>query len=43
MEIGYSQKAVKQLRAIAKGDKESAAMILAEIEAYAADPQRSTT
>jgi mRNA-degrading endonuclease RelE of RelBE toxin-antitoxin system len=38
VEIRYSQKAVKQLKVIAKGDKKSAAMILAEVQAYAADP-----
>jgi mRNA interferase RelE/StbE len=39
MEIRYSEKAAKQLRMIAKGDKKSASMILAGLEAYAADPQ----
>ena len=39
MKIRYSQKAVKQLKTIAKGDKKSAAMILAEVEAYSRDPQ----
>lgn len=39
MEIRYSEKAAKQLKTIAKGDKRSASMILAGLEAYAADPQ----
>ena len=41
MEIRYSEKAVKQLKTIAKGDKKSATMILAGLEAYAADAQGS--
>jgi mRNA interferase RelE/StbE len=39
MKIRYSQKAVKQLKTIAKGDKKSAAMMLAAVEAYSGDPQ----
>ncbi len=39
MEIRYSEKAVKQLKTVAKGDKKSAAMILDVVEAYAADPR----
>ncbi len=38
MQIQYSEKAVKQLKKIHKGDKKSAAMILKTIEAYAAKP-----
>ena len=38
MKIRYSEKAVKQLKTIAKGDKKSAGMILAALVAYAADP-----
>jgi mRNA-degrading endonuclease RelE of RelBE toxin-antitoxin system len=41
MEIRYSEKAVKQPETIAKGDKKSAAIILAGPEGYAADPQGS--
>jgi mRNA interferase RelE/StbE len=41
MEIRYSEKAVKQLKAIAKGDRKSAALILGAVESYAADPQAS--
>lgn len=39
MDVRYSQKAVKQLKAIARGDKKSAAMILASVEAFCTDPQ----
>ena len=38
MDICYSEKAEKQLKRICKGDKKSAAMLVAAIEAYAADP-----
>ncbi len=38
MEIQYSEKAVKQLKKIHRGDKKSAAMILKTIETYAANP-----
>ena len=38
MEIEYSEKAVKQLKKIHKGDRKSAAMILNTIEAYAVNP-----
>lgn len=41
MEINYSQKAVKQLKQIAKGDKKIAARILDAIEAYATNPKRT--
>jgi mRNA-degrading endonuclease RelE of RelBE toxin-antitoxin system len=37
--IRYSERAVKQIKAIAKGDKKTAAMILGAIEAYAANPR----
>ncbi len=39
MEIKYSEKAVRQLKRIAKGDKKSAAMILRAIEKYRNNPQ----
>ncbi len=39
MEIKYSEKAVKQLKQIAKGDKKTAGRILAALEAAADDPQ----
>lgn len=35
MEIKYSQKSVKQLKKIAKGDLKNASMIIREIERYA--------
>ncbi|MBP7901975.1 MAG: hypothetical protein KA015_04060 [Spirochaetes bacterium] len=35
MEIKYSEKSVKQLKKIAKGDLKSAEMIIKEIENYA--------
>ncbi|MFV1951928.1 MAG: type II toxin-antitoxin system RelE/ParE family toxin [Nitrospinota bacterium] len=38
MEIQYSEKAVKQLKKIHRGDKKSAAMILKTIETYAVNP-----
>lgn len=38
MEIKYSEKAVKQIRRIHKGDRKSAEMILKTIEAYADNP-----
>jgi mRNA interferase RelE/StbE len=38
MEIKYSERAVKQLKQIAKGDKKAAARILKAIEEYAHDP-----
>ena len=38
MEIKYSEKAVKQLKKIHKGDSKSAAMIMQAIEKYATDP-----
>ena len=41
MEIRYSEKAVKQLTTIARGDRKSTAMILAALEAYVADPRGS--
>ena len=40
MEIRYSEKAAKQLKTIAKGDKKSASMILAGLEAYARRPTK---
>jgi mRNA interferase RelE/StbE len=39
MEIKYSERAVKQLKQIAKGDKKTAARILKAIEGYAHDPE----
>ena len=39
MEIKYSEKADRQLKRIAKGDKKSAAMILNAIEKYSKNPQ----
>ena len=39
MEIKYSEKAVKQLKQIAKGDKKTAARILNAIEEYAQNPK----
>ncbi len=41
MEIKYSDKAVKQLTRIRKGDKKSAEMILEKIEAYSENPEGS--
>jgi mRNA interferase RelE/StbE len=38
LEIKYSEKAVKQLKKIHKGDRKSAAMILKTIETYAVKP-----
>jgi mRNA interferase RelE/StbE len=38
MEIKYSEKAVKQLRKICKGDIKSARMIIKKIEDYSGDP-----
>ncbi|OHD55528.1 MAG: hypothetical protein A2Y33_00795 [Spirochaetes bacterium GWF1_51_8] len=38
MEILYSEKAVAQLRKIAKGDRKSVQMILEKIELYAENP-----
>jgi len=38
MEIQYSEKAVKQIKKIHKGDNKSAGMILKTIEAYAKNP-----
>ena len=39
VKIRYSEKAVKQLRRISKGDKRSVARIMEYIEAYAANPR----
>lgn len=39
MVIQYSDKAVKQLTKISRGDKKSASMILVKIEDYADNPQ----
>ena len=39
MEIQYSEKAVKQLKQIAKGDKRIASRILAALENYAGNPK----
>ena len=39
MEIKYSEKAERQLKRIAKGDKKSAAMILRAIEKYSNNPK----
>lgn len=41
MEIKYSEKAVKQLKRICKGDKKSAKMIIDSIERYAENPSGS--
>ena len=38
MEIKYSERAVKQIKLIHKGDKKSAKMILEAIESYAQKP-----
>jgi mRNA interferase RelE/StbE len=38
MEIKYAERAVKQLKQIAKGDKKTAARILKAIEEYAHNP-----
>jgi len=38
MEIKYSERAVRQLKKIAKGDKKSASMIMKTIEAYSKNP-----
>ena len=38
MEISYSEKAVKQLKLICKGDRKSGKMIIESIEHYAANP-----
>ncbi len=38
MEIKYSEKAVKQIKQIYKGDKKSARMIIETIEVYAKNP-----
>ena len=38
MEIQYSEKAVKQIKKIHKGDKKGAGMILKTIESYAENP-----
>ena len=37
LDIKYSEKAVKQIKKIHKGDRKSAGMILRAIESYAAD------
>ncbi len=39
MVIQYSDKAVKQITKISRGDKKSAALILTKIEDYANNPQ----
>ncbi len=41
MEILYSSKAAKQLKKIAKGDKQSAQLIIHGIELYANNPAKS--
>jgi mRNA-degrading endonuclease RelE of RelBE toxin-antitoxin system len=41
MEIKYSEKAVKQLKQIAKGDKRTASRILNALENYAVNPKGS--
>ena len=41
MEIKYSEKAVKQLKQIAKGDKRTASRILTALESYAGNPKGS--
>ncbi|MEE8383151.1 MAG: type II toxin-antitoxin system mRNA interferase toxin, RelE/StbE family [Thermodesulfobacteriota bacterium] len=38
MEIKYTERAVRQLKKLAKGDKKSASMILKAIEAYSKKP-----
>jgi hypothetical protein len=38
VKIRYSQRAVKQLKAISKGDKKSAALILAEVGSLCGEP-----
>ena len=38
MEINYSEKAVKQLKLICKGDRKSGKMIIDSVEHYAAHP-----
>lgn len=38
MEIKYSERAVKQIRKICKGDRKSAEMILGDMESYAQNP-----
>ncbi len=38
MEIKYSEKAIKQIRKIYKGDRKSAEMILCDLESYAGNP-----
>ena len=40
MEIKYSEKAVKQLEKIWRGDKKSASIIMEAIEAYSKNPKR---
>ncbi|MBN2080347.1 MAG: type II toxin-antitoxin system RelE/ParE family toxin [Spirochaetes bacterium] len=40
MEILYSSKAAKQLKKIAKGDRNSAQMILQRIESYTKNPSK---
>ena len=39
MEIKYSEKAVKQLEKICRGDKKSASIIIEAIEAYSKNPK----
>jgi mRNA-degrading endonuclease RelE of RelBE toxin-antitoxin system len=39
MEIKHSEKAVKQLKQVAKGDKRTASRILTALEGYARDPK----
>lgn len=39
MEIKYSEKAVKQIKKICKGDKKSASMIIGAIELYSQNPK----
>lgn len=41
MEIVYSEKAVKQLKLICKGDKKSGTMIINSIEQYSTNPRGS--
>jgi hypothetical protein len=38
MEIKYSERAVRQIRRIRKGDKRSAALIMESLEAYTGSP-----
>ena len=38
MEIKYSERAVRQIKKIRKGDKKSAALIVDSVEAYAGNP-----